>query len=72
MIQGTLGAGLALVLLFGAYRATLWQIQVTPGQIFGMGVGSFLEPHWAVAMVLAGAAVGAFGSMISVGRFLRA
>jgi cell division protein FtsX len=72
MIQGTLGAGLALVLLFGAYRATLWQIQVTPGQIFGMGVGSFLEPHWAVVIVLAGAGVGAFGSVISVGRFLRA
>ncbi|OGB92808.1 MAG: hypothetical protein A2Z31_03890 [candidate division NC10 bacterium RBG_16_65_8] len=72
MIQGTLGAGLALVLLFGAYRATLWQIQVTPGQIFGMGVGSFLEPHWAVLMVVAGAGVGAFGSLISVDRFLRA
>jgi cell division transport system permease protein len=72
MIQGTLGAGLALLLLFGAYRATLWQIQVTPGQIFGMGVGSFLEPHWAVVIVLAGAGVGAFGSVISVGRFLRA
>ena len=27
MIQGTLGAGLALLLLFGAYRATLWQLQ---------------------------------------------
>ena len=72
MIQGILGAGLALALLFGAYRATLWQIQVTPGQIFGVGVGSFLEPHWAVLMVAAGAGVGAFGSLISVGRFLRA
>jgi len=72
MIQGTLGAGLALALLFGAYQATLWQIQVTPGQIFGTGVGSFLEPHWAVLMVAAGAGVGAFGSLISVGRFLRA
>ncbi len=72
MIQGTLGAGMALLLLFGAYRATLWQIQMAPGQIFGMGVGSFLAPHWAVSMVVAGAAVGAFGSLISVGRFLRA
>jgi cell division transport system permease protein len=72
MIQGTLGAGLALLLLFAAYRATLWQIQITPGQIFGMGVGSFLEPHWAMLMVAAGAGLGAFGSLISVGRFLRA
>lgn len=72
MIQGGLGAGLALVLLFGAYRATLWQLQLTPGQIFGMGVGSFLDPRWVASMVLAGASVGAFGSLISVGRFLRA
>lgn len=72
MIQGILGAGLALLLLFAAYRATLWQLQVTPGQIFGMGVGSFLAPQWATLMLLAGAGVGAFGSLISVGRFLRA
>lgn len=72
MIQGGLGAGMALLLLFAAYRATLWQLQLTPGQIFGMGVGSFLDPHWAGAMLLAGAGVGAFGSLISVGRFLRA
>ena len=44
----------------------------TPGQIFGIGVGSFLDPRWAGAMLLAGASVGAFGSLISVGRFLRA
>ncbi len=72
LIQGTLGAGLALLLLFAAYRITLWQIQMTPGQIFGLGVGSFLAPHLAVLMVAVGAGVGAFGSLISVGRFLRA
>ncbi|MBP2670376.1 MAG: putative Cell division protein FtsX [candidate division NC10 bacterium] len=72
VIQGTLGAVLALLLLFGAYRATLWQIEMTPGQIFGMGVGSFLAPEWVVLMVVVGAGVGAFGSLISVGRFLRA
>jgi cell division transport system permease protein len=71
MIQGTLGAGLALLLLYGAYRATLWQLQLSPGQIFGMGVGSFLDPQLAATIVLAGAGVGAFGSLISVGRFLR-
>jgi len=71
MIQGGLGAAMALLLLFGAYRATLWQLQLTPGQIFGMGVGSFLDPRWAGAMLLAGSGVGAFGSFISVGRFLR-
>lgn len=72
VIQGTLGAVVALLLLLGAYRATLWQIQMTPGQIFGIGVGSFLAPEWVVLMVVVGAGVGAFGSLISVGRFLRA
>jgi cell division transport system permease protein len=71
MIQGGLGAGLAILLLFGAYRGTLYQLQHTPGQIFGIGVGSFLEPRSAAAMLLAGCGVGAFGSLISVGRFLR-
>jgi cell division transport system permease protein len=72
VIQGTLGAVVALLLLLGAYRATLWQIQMTPGQIFGIGVGSFLAPEWVVLMVVVGAGVGAFSSLISVGRFLRA
>ncbi len=71
VIQGGLGAGLALALLFGAYRVTLWQLQLTPGQVFGMGLGSFLEPRMAAVFVLAGASLGAFGSLISVGRFLR-
>ncbi|HTU01767.1 MAG TPA: permease-like cell division protein FtsX [Candidatus Sulfotelmatobacter sp.] len=71
MLMGLVGAGLALVLLFGAYRATLWQLQLSPGQVFGMGVGSFLAPAWAAAMVLAGCVVGGFGSLIAVGRFLR-
>ena len=72
LIQGGLGAAVALVLLFGAYRATLWELQLTPGQIFGIGVGSFLDPRWVGAMLAAGAGVGAFGSLMSVGRFLRA
>jgi cell division transport system permease protein len=71
MLQGTLGSLLALGVLFAAYRATLWQLQLTPGQVFGIGVGSFLDARWAVAMVAAGAGLGAFGSLISVGRFLR-
>ena len=72
MIQGGLGAAIALTLLFGAYKATLWQLQLTSGQIFGIGVGTFFDARWAGAMLLAGASVGAFGSLISVGRFLRA
>jgi cell division transport system permease protein len=72
MIQGGLGAAVALLLLFVAYRVTLWQLQLTSAEIFGMGVGSFLDARWAGALLLTGAGVGAFGSLISVGRFLRA
>lgn len=71
IIQGGLGAGLALALLFAAYRVTLWQLQLTPGQVFGMGLGSFLEPRMVAALLMAGASLGAFGSLISVGRFMR-
>ena len=71
MLMGLTGAGLALLLLFGAYRVTLWQLQLSPGQVFGLGIGSFLAPTWAGAMILAGGAVGGFGSLIAVGRFLR-
>jgi cell division transport system permease protein len=72
MIQGGLGAAIALTLLFGAYQAALWQLQLTAGQIFGMGMGTFFDARSAATMLLAGAGVGAFGSLISVGRFLRA
>jgi cell division transport system permease protein len=72
MIQGGLGAAIALSLLFGAYQVALWQLQLTPGQIFGMGMGTFFDARSAATMLLAGAGVGAFGSLISVGRFLRA
>ena len=72
MIQGGLGAAIALTLLFGAYQAALWQLQLTAGQIFGMGMGNFFDARSAATMLLAGAGVGAFGSLISVGRFLRA
>jgi len=72
LIQGGLGAALALLLLYASYRATLWQLQQAPGPILGMGTGTFLDAQWITAMLLAGAVVGAFGSLISVGRFLRA
>jgi cell division transport system permease protein len=72
LIQGGLGTGLALLLLYGAYLATLWQLQQVPGPMLGMGEGSFLDAQWIAAMLLAGGLVGAFGSLISVGRFLRA
>jgi len=72
LIQGGVGAGLALCLLLGAYRATLYQLQLAPGQIYGLGLGSFLPSGTAAALVAAGAALGGFGSLLSVSRLLRA
>ncbi len=72
LIQGGAGAGLALCLLFAAYRATLYQLQMTPAQVYGLGLGSFLPGATAAALVGAGAALGAFGSYLPVSRLLRA
>ena len=70
LIQGGAGAALALGLLYGAYRITLYKLQVAPGPV--MGLGSFLPGATATALVGAGAALGAFGSLLSVSRLLRA
>lgn len=70
LIQGAVGAALALGLLYGAYWATLSKLQMGPGPV--VGLGSFLPGATAAALVGAGAALGAFGSLLSVGRLLRA
>lgn len=72
LVQGGAGAGLAVCLLFGAYRATLYQLQVTPAQAYGLGLGRFLPGATAAALVGVGAALGAFGSLLPVSRLLRA
>jgi len=72
LIQGGAGAALALGLLYGAYRITLYKLQVAPGPVMGLGLGSFLPGATATALVGAGAALGAFGSLLSVSRLLRA
>jgi cell division transport system permease protein len=72
LIQGAVGAALALGLLYGAYWATLSKLQMGPGPVVGLGLGSFLPGAAAAALVGAGAALGAFGSLLSVGRLLRA
>jgi len=72
LIQGAVGAALALGLLYGAYWVTLSKLQMGPGPVVGLGLGSFLPGAAAAALVGAGAALGAFGSLLSVGRLLRA
>lgn len=70
-IQGGLGVGLALLLLYGAYRATIWQLRLVPGQIYGMGLGRFLDTAPLAALLGAGILLGAMGSALAVGRLLR-
>ena len=72
LIQGGAGAGLALGLLFAAYRITLYKLQMAPGQASGLGLGSFLPASAVMTMLAVGAALGAIGSLLSVSRLLRA
>lgn len=71
LIQGGAGAALALGLLYGAYLLTLHELQVTPGSVAGLGLANFLPGSVAAGLVGAGAALGGFGSLLSVGRLLR-
>jgi cell division transport system permease protein len=70
LIQGGAGAGLALAVLYAAYRATLSQLQMGPPM--GLGLGSFLPGATTAAVVVAASALGAFGSLLPVSRLLRA
>lgn len=71
LLQGLLGSGLAALLLFGAYRATLAQLQLGPASLYGIGAGRFLPPAMVGGLIGAGTLLGGIGSAISVGRFLR-
>lgn len=71
LLQGLVGAGLSILLLFIAYKGVLWQLRLFPGQIYGLGVGQFLDFPSSALILFAGAAVGGLGSLISVGRLLR-
>ena len=72
VIQGGVVSALALGLLYGACRITLYKLQMAPGPGMGLGLESFLPGATAAALVGAGAALGAFGSLFSVSRLLRA
>jgi cell division transport system permease protein len=74
-LQGGIGAAFALGLLYGAYKATLWQLGITASSGYGPGigqVGQFLEPRYGAAMVATGALLGAIGSLVATRRFLKA
>lgn len=71
MLQGGLGALLALGVLFAAYRYVAATFNVT-SPLFSLATARrFLEPSMMAALVGGGALIGAMGSSLSVRRFLK-
>lgn len=71
MLQGSLGAALALGVLFAAYRFVAPTFTVV-SSLFPTAAGQgFLESSMMAGLVGGGAAVGALGSSLAVSRFLK-
>lgn len=71
MLQGGIGALLALGVLFAAYRYLAATVTIASPLFSAAANLGFLEPSLMAALVGGGALVGAIGSSLSVGRFLR-
>jgi cell division transport system permease protein len=71
MLQGGLGGGLALGLLYLAHRLLFRDILSSSRLVLGADWLTFLSPRAWVAIFLGGMIVGLFGSALSVRRFLR-
>ncbi len=69
-LQGLSAALLALLLLGGAYLALHGQFDAALAPLSGMKV-AFLSPLVALAIPLAGGALGALGSAVSIRRYLK-
>ncbi|MFQ5657740.1 MAG: cell division protein FtsX [Candidatus Methylomirabilales bacterium] len=70
-VQGGVGAGLALGLLYVLFKVTLWQLGPSGSALVaGPEIGRFLETEYRMAMVGAGALLGGLGSLAAVRRFL--
>ena len=71
MLQGSLGALLALGVLFAAYRYVAATSRLA-SPLFSIATDrGFLEPSMMAALVGGGALIGAIGSSLSVSRFLK-
>jgi len=71
VIQGTLGALLALGLLFGAYRLVAPALDLASPLLATTSDRGLLELSMVAALVTGGAAIGALGSSLAVRRFLK-
>jgi len=72
LFQGLLGAGLSLVLLWGMFHFWVPRLRASAGIFFLQDISlSFLSLSMVTWIVLAGMLLGLFGSLVSLGRFLR-
>ncbi len=71
MLQGSLGALLALGLLFAAYRFVSPTFNLASPIFQAAGGAGFLESSMMAGLVGGGAVIGALGSVMAVSRFLR-
>jgi len=71
VLQGALGALLALGLLFGAYRLVAPALDLASPLLATTSDRGLLELSMVAAMVTGGAAIGALGSSLAVSRFLK-
>jgi len=71
MIQGSLGALLALSLLFGTYRLVAPTLMLASPLLSTRTGQGILEPSMVAALVGGGAMIGALGSSLALRRFLK-
>ncbi|MGH7369820.1 MAG: permease-like cell division protein FtsX [Candidatus Methylomirabilaceae bacterium] len=71
MLQGSLGALLALGLLFAVYRLAAPTLDLASPLVATASDRGLLEPSMIVALVSGGAAIGALGSSLAISRYLK-
>jgi cell division transport system permease protein len=72
LFQGLIGSFLSLVLLFGMYHFWIPRLRQSAGAFFLQDISiSFLSLSMVCWIILAGMFLGLFGSLMSLGRFLR-
>jgi cell division transport system permease protein len=71
VLQGILGAGLALMLLFVFFHLFLNKVYNPLKELLGDFPLSFLTPEQTAAVAVGGLALGLLGTQVSVGRYLR-
>jgi len=70
ILQGLIGAALALLILFLSFRLILWQINLSPVSPYGLIRLEFLGLPQQALTLIAGGLIGGGGGLVSIRRFL--